>query len=591
MKQIIRSIIQYQKQNKVTKVHLYFAVFGIILFLLIAITIPAHIINKQQITRSNAAGLASIEAANGTRTGNTTLVNDPNASGGQYVRLGVTRPTLPNPVGWWKLDENTGASANDSSGNNHPGTLTNGPTWTTGYIGQAVNFDGVDDYISIGDSDLFSPTRLTVYAWIKRTGNSGRIVSKDNNPTTRGWEFKLTTTNTVELTIWNQSGVLKTVNGGATVDTNWHHVAGTWDGTTIRTYLDGVQQNSGSLSGTSVNNSSVPLEIGRAQWGIDYFSGQIDDVRVYDRARDASEVQQLFSDNISNTPTPTPASASTPTPPTGKIALGVYTNTWDYTWESFTTKVGGPLAAINWYEKFARGFNKRWFDWVHSQNLTPVVSWSPSKADNTSITWDRVAAGDVDTLIHNFARDAVAWSNPIYVRFNWEMNLEFNGTTNTPATFVSMWRHVHDIFIQEGATNVRWFWCPNVWGSDPAYYRPFYPGDAYVDYMGFNSYNWGGNNWSTPRQVFGPTYAGLSEVSNKAMIIGETASDDRGGDKAAWITEAFLNDIPTLYPHIIGVLYFNFNQDNANWQVDTSPKSLAAFRAVVASPLYQGRLP
>src|SRR3989344_3676813 len=54
-------------------------------------------------------------------------------------------------VGYWTFDEGTGATASDSSGNNNTGTLTNGPTWTTGKIGQALSFDGVDDYVNISN--------------------------------------------------------------------------------------------------------------------------------------------------------------------------------------------------------------------------------------------------------------------------------------------------------------------------------------------------------------------------------------------------------------------------------------------------------
>ena len=75
------------------------------------------------------------------------------------------------------------------------------------------------------------------------------------------------------------------------------------------------------------------------------------------------------------------------------------------------------------------------------------------------------------------------------------------------------------------------------------------------------------------------------------MIIGETGISELGGDKAAWIRSAFLTDIPQQFPRIIGALYFSNDQDGSNWRVNTSPESLAAFKAVVASPNYQGRLP
>ncbi|MGB4834083.1 MAG: LamG domain-containing protein, partial [Candidatus Moraniibacteriota bacterium] len=71
-------------------------------------------------------------------------------------------------AGYWKLDENTGTSAGDASTNGNSGTLTNGPTWTTGRIGSAVTFDGTNDYIEMGNVATFnSLSRVTASAWVK----------------------------------------------------------------------------------------------------------------------------------------------------------------------------------------------------------------------------------------------------------------------------------------------------------------------------------------------------------------------------------------------------------------------------------------
>src|SRR5262249_35835486 len=91
----------------------------------------------------------------------------------------------PGPVGWWKLDDRTGTSAFDSSGNGNTGTLTNGPAWTTGKIGQGLLFGGSANLSYV---DLGNPTSLkltgsrTVSAWIYLNAPSGgvdeKIVSK-----------------------------------------------------------------------------------------------------------------------------------------------------------------------------------------------------------------------------------------------------------------------------------------------------------------------------------------------------------------------------------------------------------------------------
>jgi endoglucanase len=159
-----------------------------------------------------------------------------------------------------------------------------------------------------------------------------------------------------------------------------------------------------------------------------------------------------------------------------------------------------------------------------------------------------------------------------------------------------MWKHIHDIFVNEGATNVRWLWCPNEDDDPPSVpYESYYPGDEYVDYLCYDSYNWGTTQsyttWKTPTETFGPTYNALTKVFNKPIIIGETGCAEQGGDKAVWIRDAFLTDIPQKFPRIIGVLVFSNNQDGSNWSVNTSEASLNVFKEVMKSPIWQYRLP
>jgi len=77
--------------------------------------------------------------------------------------------TDPSLVGLWHFDEGTGTTAADSSGNNNNGTLVNGPTWTTGKVGGALSFDGVDDYASLGTSGMPSGSQpFSISVWMKK---------------------------------------------------------------------------------------------------------------------------------------------------------------------------------------------------------------------------------------------------------------------------------------------------------------------------------------------------------------------------------------------------------------------------------------
>jgi mannan endo-1,4-beta-mannosidase len=115
--------------------------------------------------------------------------------------------------------------------------------------------------------------------------------------------------------------------------------------------------------------------------------------------------------------------------------------------------------------------------------------------------------------------------------------------------------------------------------------------------VGLDGYNWGtsqpGNSWQTFSGIFGHSYDKLARMTKKPMMISETASAELGGDKAAWIGQGLLVQVPKKFPRIKAVIWFHRNNvayGQADWRVNSSKAALKAYREVVASPLYQGRL-
>ena len=169
--------------------------------------------------------------------------------------------------------------------------------------------------------------------------------------------------------------------------------------------------------------------------------------------------------------------------------------------------------------------------------------------------WRASSTGAMTRILRSSHRRLRPGANHSILRFAEEMNGNWyawgqgvNG--NTPDQYVEAWRHVHDLFVDAGATNAIWVWCPNI---EQPNYRTFdylYPGDAYVDWVGLDGYN-AASVWQTPwmsmAQLFSASYDDLAALTDKPMMIGETASTEVGGDKAQWITSAFLNDIPSLF--------------------------------------------
>jgi beta-mannanase len=163
---------------------------------------------------------------------------------------------------------------------------------------------------------------------------------------------------------------------------------------------------------------------------------------------------------------------------------------------------------------------------------------------------------------------------------------------NTPDKYKQAWIHIHDIFEAEDVTNVKWVWCPNEASTTQTSHPmgDFYPGDAYVDWIALDGYNWAGASsepWHSFEEIFGTSYGEILAVApTKPLMIAEYASDERGGDKAQWIRDV-KDVVPLKFPKIKALVWFNNDQDGAWWRIDSSPSALQAYQELVADPYFQ----
>jgi len=198
-------------------------------------------------------------------------------------------------VGEWKFDERTGVNASDSSDKENHGVLTNGPVYnlTNFKFGSAIEFDGVNDYVSISDSQelRLNTTSGTVAAWIFPSSNQetdfSRIVDK-NQGGTSGWSLRLNENNATTFNINNVGG-----NSIAQVITpnEWNFVVGVFDNAGGHLYVNGVNVTNVAGIGRSPLNVAGAIRIG--QW-VDasgrHFNGTIDEVQIWNRALSSEEV-------------------------------------------------------------------------------------------------------------------------------------------------------------------------------------------------------------------------------------------------------------------------------------------------------------
>lgn len=228
-------------------------------------------------------------------------------------RSGSDPAPAGGPVGYWALDDGSGALATDGSGNGRSGTLVNGPTWTAGKLGLALAFDGLDDYVEVPHAPALNAYPLTVAVWIKTTSASGvrGIVNKYVAASSNGWNLFL---NSGNLCAWYLRDTSNYVYDGAGCTFNlpgynngqWHHVAYVVDAAGGRLYVDGaLQANLGWTGSPGAPSTTQPLRIGDypgVSGGAAYFPGLLDDVRIYDRALTAAEVLGLTSETILQRP-------------------------------------------------------------------------------------------------------------------------------------------------------------------------------------------------------------------------------------------------------------------------------------------------
>lgn len=262
--------------------------------------------------------------------------------------------------------------------------------------------------------------------------------------------------------------------------------------------------------------------------------------------------------------------------------------------QAYARQVGANPAIVMWYQQWSEPLSySSQLPNTQSTGAVPMITWDPY-ANGVGIPLSQIVAGQSDRYIKASADAAAAWGKPMYIRLGHEMNLSGSGFQqgvpgDTPAEFVDFWRHVVTIFRQEHATNVEWVWSPNVDCAGACPFAAYYPGDAWVDWVALDGYNYAavdGVPWMTFDQVFGSSYAELSSLTSKPMMIAETASAEQGGDKAQWIAQTYAR-ISTAYPRVHAVVWFNRVKET-DWTVSSSAASLAAFRAVVASPTYSG---
>lgn len=204
-------------------------------------------------------------------------------------------------VGHWKFSGNAeDSTSNDNDGDVYGAVLT---TDRFGNASSAYSFDGNDDYISVDDDSSLNPSSaITISAWFKLNENkyaTNLVVKDDYDASKRDY---ILYTNWLAASFCSFTDVShKAASGGSLSLGAWHHMVGTYDGSDVKIYLDGVLKDSVALTGT-LKDTDTPLWFGKTN---DtpfnrYLNGSLDDVRIYDRAFSECDVQKLYIEELQN---------------------------------------------------------------------------------------------------------------------------------------------------------------------------------------------------------------------------------------------------------------------------------------------------
>jgi len=244
--------------------------------------------------------------------------------------------------------------------------------------------------------------------------------------------------------------------------------------------------------------------------------------------------------------------------------------------EAYTAMTGKKPNLLEYYAAWGDGFDASGVRAAWKEGALTLMSWEPFDT-----TLADIAAGKSDAYLKKYATAVRKLNLPVVIDFADEFNGHWEkwGTKYvTPQQFVAAWRHIHDTFTDVGASNVIWAWAPNI--INPVkniQLKPYYPGDAYVDWVGFVGY-WTIDQDNAFSSVFGPTIDEVRTFTKKPMLLLETA---------AMAGERRRADIRNLFAgveaddNMLGFIWFN-QKKRADWRLEASPLALKEFKRLAA---------
>lgn len=272
------------------------------------------------------------------------------------------------------------------------------------------------------------------------------------------------------------------------------------------------------------------------------------------------------------------------------VSWGAYVGWKPTDMEDFEALVGKKTDAEMVFAHFGNDpdFPLQYTTSVRDQQKTMVLFWEAldynrDEMKQPEYSFDSVLRGDLDNYFRHFAEGAKTYGGPIILIPYSEMNgnwFPWGGTIgdNTPEKYIAAYRHIHSFF--RDVPNVEFGWAVNardVPDTPENRFENFYPGDAYVDEVGVDGFDFGGEEAGSFEQLFGAPLERLKKFQKPTWIFSMGAAADPL--KPLWVTDALTVGLYR-HPEVCGWLWFNVNKER-DWRIDQDPPTLAALQSAL----------
>ncbi len=318
------------------------------------------------------------------------------------------------------------------------------------------------------------------------------------------------------------------------------------------------------------------------------------------------------------TVTAPPAEAQgTPGPTLGAYAQPIGNESNIDAFVKLEAQLGTTLPMIRAFAEWddAIGADKPLHMWAHNGDRDLFVSVKPQRSDGSIITWRQVANAQPGSRIYGemqaLADGARRYPGQMILGFHHEPERSSNLNFGDSDDYQAAHRKLHAVFAAEGVSNVQWTWIMTEWSFEVETIRPndrrvadkWYPGDAFVDIITSDPYNWnncrgdGNDPWNTMEDELAPLLRFAAKHPGKQLALAEFASDEgTSGRKAQWINEArALFKTAPYRDSFVALMYFHDDGaadgfPNCDWWLDSSPSSINAAANWFQDPVFRSRL-